>query len=102
MALIDNFAPDIEERKSAHGFASMVAIGANGTLGNAATARARIISEFNLQASDEAQLDSIIALIQAAPTKADRMAFARDLEDSLIAFEGGLISAAEVAANIGI
>ena len=111
MALIDHFAQDagpVEDggsgvnRLSSHAFATVMAISANGVFGNAAAARARIISEFNLQASDEAQLDLIIAVIVAAPTKADRMAVVRDLEDSFIGYESGHISLAEAAANIGL
>ena len=111
MALIDHFAQDAGpvgdggsgvERISAHNFATVMAIASNGVFGNAAAARARIISEFNLQASDEAQLDLIIAVIVAAPTKADRMSVVRDLEDSLIGYESGHISLAEAANNIGI
>jgi len=103
MALIDNFAPDLEEgRLSAHGFATIIAVANNGTFGNAAAARARIISEFNLQTSDEAQLDALIAAIVAAVGVEEKYKIIRDLEDSLIGYESGHISKAEAISNVGI
>lgn len=103
MALIDRFAPtDIPDRLPAHGFSTMIAVGNNGTLGNAVAARARIISEFNLQLSDEPQLDLIIAAIQSAVGTEEKYKIIRDLEDSLVAYESGLITKAEAISNINI
>lgn len=110
MALIDHFAPDAGtspeengfEKLPAHEFTTMLAIANNGTFGNAVAARARIVSEFNLQVSDEPQLDALIAAILAAVGVENKYKIIRDTEDSLIGYQSGFITKAEAISNTGI
>jgi len=110
MALIDHFAPDAGtepggngfERLPAHTFATLLAVGNNGVFGNAAAARTRIISEFNLQTADEPQLDAIITAIVDAVGTEEKYKIIRDVEDALLGYESAHITKAEAISNVGL
>lgn len=111
MALLDHFAPNagsVEDggngfdRIAAHEFTSVISVAQEGVFGTAPQALARIRREFNLLASDDAQLNLIRVALSGKTVKEDKNEFVIFLERALVAFESGHITQAELTTYLGL
>lgn len=103
MALIDHFAPNAGqvgsgvERLPAHQFADSLYFWAVGDI-----TRADVISLWNLQASDETQLDEISAAYTAKSTNLARLDYMFRLEKMLRLYEIGKATENQVKAVLEV
>lgn len=106
MALIDHFAPDAGEngftRIPAHEFVATLGIAREGVFGNAAAALKRIQDEFGLKTEDNAQLGVLRTALTGKSDDGGKAQFIKSLENGLIAYESGHITADELKTYMGL
>jgi len=96
MTLLDNFKPDSEEGLPVHQFVHAGMFWALGVF-----SRADMISKFNLQASDEPQLDELAAFYTGLPNN-QKFKFIQIAEGALELYETGLMTEQEVKTQLGL
>lgn len=96
MTLLDNFKPDAEDNLPVHQFVHAGMFWALGVF-----SRADMISKFNLQASDESQLDELAAFYTGLPNN-QKFLFIQKAEGALELYEAGLMTEQEVKTQLGL
>ena len=110
MALMDHFAPNAGpigdggngfHRIPSNGFSTLLSVLLNEA--DQVAARAELISVFNLDATDEIQLDELLTeAFNGSPTSASKQKYFRDVRDAFVGYEGGFLTKARAEANAGL